>query len=61
MTSEEKQQGTRFDAVQLMRDLREKLSREVEGMSFEEEKEYIRKRVSSKSAPSQDDSPEKVA
>jgi len=61
MTREEKQQGKRVDAVQLMRDLREKLSREVEGMSFEEEKKYIRERVSSKSAPSQDNSPEKVA
>lgn len=34
-----------FDAVQLMRSLRKKLSQETEGMSFEEEKEYIRNRI----------------
>jgi len=47
--------------VQLMRNLREKLSREVEGMSYEEEKEYIRKRVQLKSASSQGNSPEEAA
>jgi hypothetical protein len=34
-----------FDAVQLMRSLREQLSRETTGMSFEEEKEHIRSRI----------------
>jgi len=34
-----------FDAVQLMRSLREQLSHETAEMSFEEEKEYIRNRV----------------
>jgi len=34
-----------FDAVQLMRSLREQLSHETAGMSFEEEKEYIRSRI----------------
>jgi len=47
--------------VQLMRNLREKLNREVEGMSYEEEKEYIRKRVQLKSASSQGNSSEKAA
>lgn len=61
MTDEKKQREKQFDAVQLMRSLREKLSQEVEGMSYEEEKEYIRKRVRLKSASSQDNSPEKAA
>ena len=34
-----------IDSVQLMRRLREELSKETAEMSFEEEKEYIRKRV----------------
>lgn len=34
-----------FDAVQLMRSLREQLRQETAGMSFEEEKEYIRNRI----------------
>ena len=34
-----------FDAVQLMRSLREELGRETAGMSFNEEKEYIRNRI----------------
>ena len=61
MTDEKKQREKPFDAVQLMRHLREKLSREVEGMSYEEEKEYIRKRVQLKSASSQGNSPEEAA
>jgi hypothetical protein len=61
MTDEKKQREKQFDAVQLMRNLREKLSREVEGMSYEEEKEYIRKRVQLKSASSRGNSPEEAA
>jgi hypothetical protein len=34
-----------FDAVQLMRSLRDELGQETEGMSFDEEKEYIRNRI----------------
>jgi predicted nucleic acid-binding protein len=34
-----------FDAVQLMRSLRERLGQETAGMSFKEEKEYIRNRI----------------
>jgi hypothetical protein len=59
--TDEKRPKKRLDAVQLMRNLREKLSREVEGMSYEEEKEYIRKRVQLKSASSQGNSSEKAA
>lgn len=34
-----------FDAVKMMRDIRDKLSKEFENMSYEEQKEYIRKRT----------------
>ena len=34
-----------FDAVQLMRSLRDQLGQETAGMSFNEEKEYIRNRI----------------
>lgn len=60
MTDEKKQEEKAFDAVQLMRKLREKLSRETEGMSYAEEKEYIRKRVKLKAAQSQGNSSEKA-
>ena len=34
-----------FDDVQLMRSLRDQLGQETAGMSFKEEKEYIRNRI----------------
>ena len=34
-----------FDAVDLMRSIREKISKEIQGMTFEQEKEYLKKRV----------------
>jgi hypothetical protein len=34
-----------FDAVATMREIRDRISGQVEGMSFEEEKRFIRKRV----------------
>lgn len=40
-----------FDAVKMMRDAREKISRETEGMSFKELKEYIATRL--KNSPTQ--------
>jgi hypothetical protein len=43
-----------FDAVQLMRSLREQLSQETAGMSFEEEKEHIRSRIKSTGEQSAD-------
>ena len=35
-----------FDAVATMREIRDRLSAQIEGMSFEEEKRFIRKHVS---------------
>ena len=35
-----------FDAVQMMRDIRDKISAETQNMSFEELKAYIKKRLS---------------
>jgi len=43
-----------FDAVQLMRSLREQLSQETAGMNFEEEKEHIRNRVKTAGEQSSD-------
>jgi hypothetical protein len=37
-----KKQDKTFDSVQLMRDLRRRLNEEIEGMSFEEEKQFLR-------------------
>jgi len=34
----------KFDAVKFMRDVRTKISREIEGMSFEQLQEYFAKR-----------------
>jgi len=34
-----------FDAVGTMREIRDRLSNEVEGMTFEEEKLFIQKRI----------------
>lgn len=39
-----------FDAVKIMREIRDKLSYEFEGMSFEEEKGYIKKHVNTSSS-----------
>lgn len=35
----------KFDAVATMREIRDHLSRQIEGMTFEEEKRFIRERV----------------
>lgn len=40
-----------FDAVQTMRQIREELSREPEGKTFEQQKRYIRERVRVPYAP----------
>ncbi len=37
-----------FDAVQMMREIRHRLSETFKGLSIEEEKRYIRERVTSK-------------
>jgi hypothetical protein len=41
METNEKQ----FDAVKIMREIRDKLSHDFEGMSFKEEKAYIKRYV----------------
>jgi len=51
MTSKKEKE---FDAVELMRSLRERLSRETAEMSFEEEKEYIRNRIKTSGEQSAD-------
>ncbi len=34
-----------FDAVAMMRQIRDQMSREIEGMSFEEKKRYLKDRL----------------
>jgi len=34
-----------FDAVDMMRSIREKIGKEIQGMTFEQEKEYLKKRT----------------
>lgn len=34
-----------FDAVDMMRSIRERISKEIQGMSFEQEKGYLRRRL----------------
>jgi hypothetical protein len=34
-----------FDTVDAMRSIREKISKEIQGMTFEQEKEYLKKRT----------------
>jgi len=59
--TDDKKREKNFDAVQWMRHLREKLSQATEGMSYQEEKEYIRKRVQLKGNHSQDTPAENAA
>ena len=40
--------GVKIEAVRLMREIRDEISREIEGMSYEEEKRYIRERLENK-------------
>ena len=42
MTKEKK-----FDSVKMMRDIRDKISKDIEGMTFEEEKRYLQRIISS--------------
>ena len=37
-----------FDAVKTMREIRDEISREIQGMSFEQEREYIEKHLKSR-------------
>ena len=36
----------KFDAVKMMREIRNKLSADISNMTYEEEKEYIKKNLS---------------
>jgi hypothetical protein len=40
-----------FDAVQMMREIRDTLSMQFQEMSFEEQKQYIRERLRVKAKP----------
>ena len=40
-----------FDAVKMMREVRDKLSMQFQEMSFEEQKEYMRERLRMKPKP----------
>ncbi len=53
----------KFDAVKSMRQIRDRMSKEIMNMTFEEEKEYIRKILSSKNEKSESikSSPKKKA
>ena len=37
-----------LDSVKMMREIREEISREIQGMSFEQEREYIEKHLKSR-------------
>ena len=39
----------RFDSVKMMRDIRDKISRDIQGMTLEEEKEYLTKLIAGSS------------
>ena len=39
-----------FDAVRTMREIRDEISREIQGMTFEQEREYIEKHLKSRKA-----------
>jgi len=33
----------KFDAIKMMRDIRDKIDKDIQGMTFEQEKEYFQK------------------
>jgi len=37
----------KFDSVKMMRDIRDKIGQDIEGMSLEEERRYLKKMISS--------------
>ena len=49
-----------FDAVATMREIRDRLSAQIEGMSFEEEKRFIRKQVPQPKARHVEEPPNKT-
>jgi len=48
-----KQSEKPFDAVQMMRQIRDKLSEQIKDMNFEGQKRYMRERLSAKLPPTQ--------
>ena len=40
-----------FDAVRLMRELRDRASRELEGLTFEEKRRWIQEQLAAKAQP----------
>ena len=42
-----KKKAKSLDAVKLMREIRDKMSKEIKGMTFEEETDYIEKMIAS--------------
>jgi len=42
-TKKKKTAKKKFDAVKMMREIRDKLTQEIMGMTYEQEKEYLRK------------------
>ncbi len=38
-----------FDSVKMMRDIRDKISRDIQGMTLEEEKEYLSRLIAESS------------
>ena len=47
MTKKESSNEKEFDSVKMMRDIRDKISKDIEGMNLEEEKRYLQKMISS--------------
>lgn len=47
MTKKESNKEKKFDSVKMMRDIRDKISRDIEGMTLEEERRYLQKMISS--------------
>ena len=39
--------GKKFDSVKMMRDIRDKISRDIEDMTLDEERSYLQKMISS--------------
>ncbi len=48
MKKKSNKKGKQFDAVKTMREIRDKLSKEIMNMTFEEEKAYLKKLLSQK-------------
>ena len=46
-----------FDSVKTMREIRAEINREIQGMSFEQEREYINKHLGSRRAEEKEGAP----